>query len=99
MDLEVLNAVTIYEVNGTKYMGPRKVYIKKHPRFLSVVRLSIDGQEYSLASDDLLCAIERAIAQVPARDADSTEADQRHAAGRHPRGVANDDQIVDPRPL
>jgi hypothetical protein len=86
MDLEVLNAVTIYEVNGTKYMGPRQVYLKKHPRFLSFLKLSIDGQEYSLASEDLLYAIERAIAQVPAADAESTV-------------VANDDQIVDPRPL
>jgi len=86
MELEVLNAVTIYEVNGAKYTGPRKVYIKKHPRFLTFVRLSVDGQEYSLASDDLLCAIERAIAQVPAIDAESTVA-------------ANDDQIIDPRSL
>jgi hypothetical protein len=86
MDLEVLNAVTIYEVNGAKYTGPRQVYLKKHPRFLSFVKLSIDGQEYSLASEDLLYAIERAIAQVPAADAESTV-------------VANDDQIVDPRPL
>ena len=86
MELEVLNAVTIYEVNGAKYTGPRRVYIKKHPRFLTLVRLSIDGQEYSLASDDLLCAIERTIAQVPAREAESTVA-------------AEDDQILDPRPL
>jgi hypothetical protein len=86
MELEVLNAVTIYEVNGAKYTGPRKVYIKKHPRFLTFVRLSVDGQEYSLASDDLLCAIDRTIAQVPAREAESTVA-------------AEDEQLLDPRPL
>jgi hypothetical protein len=86
MDVEVLNAVTIYEINGAKYTGPRRVYIKKHPRFLAFVRLCIDGQEYSVASDDLLCAIDRTIAQVPARNAESTV-------------VANDDQILDPRPL
>jgi len=86
MEVEVLNAVTIYEVNGAKYVGPRKVYVRKHPRFLSLVKLSIDGQEYSLASEDLFSAIERAIAQVPATDAESTV-------------VANDDRIVDPRPL
>ena len=86
MELEVLNAATIYEVNGAKYTGPRKVYIKKHPRFLTFVRLCIDGQEYSLASDDLLCAIDRTIAQVPAREAESTVA-------------AEDEQLLDPRPL
>jgi hypothetical protein len=32
MDSEVINSVTIYEIDGTKYTGPRKVYIKAHPR-------------------------------------------------------------------
>jgi hypothetical protein len=82
MGREVLNSVTIYEVNGTKYVGPQQVYIKKHPRFLSFVKLSIGDQEYSIAADSLLIAIERAIALVPARELECTV-------------VANDDQIVD----
>jgi hypothetical protein len=48
MGSEIMNAVTIYEVNGVKYTGEKKVYVTSHPRFLSFVRLHIDNQEYSL---------------------------------------------------
>jgi hypothetical protein len=65
MGSEIMNAVTIYEVNGVKYTGTRKMYVASHPRFLSFVRLCIDNQEYSLGSDDLMRAVDRATGQPP----------------------------------
>jgi len=67
---EITSTVTIYEMNGVKYTGARKIEIKTHPRFLSFVRLRIDNQEYSLASDDLMRAVDRAIGQLPAPEDD-----------------------------
>lgn len=69
--LEVLansgdNTVTIYEIDGLRYAGAQKIEIKPHPRFLSFVRLCIENQEYSLSSDDLMRAIDRAISRPPA---------------------------------
>jgi hypothetical protein len=64
-----INAVTIYEIDGVKYLGPRKILVKNHPRFLSFITLSIGNQVYSLAVDDLVRAIDRAITQ-PAELAD-----------------------------
>jgi len=63
MGSAIMNAVTIYEINGVKYIGATKVYVTSHPRFLSFVRLCIDNQEYSLASDDLMRAVDRATGQ------------------------------------
>jgi hypothetical protein len=54
MGSEIMNAVTIYEMNGIKYTGAQKIYFTPHPRFLSFVRLCIDNQEYSLGADDLM---------------------------------------------
>lgn len=68
MGSEILNAVTIYEVNGVKYTGTKKMYVASHPRFLSFVRLCIDNQEYSLGSDDLMRAVDRATAQPPTQE-------------------------------
>ena len=56
MGSEIMNAVTIYEINGMKYTGPRTINVTSHPRFLSFVRLCIDNQEYSLGADDLMRA-------------------------------------------
>jgi hypothetical protein len=42
MRSEIMDAVTIYEVNGVKYTGQKKVIVS-HPRFLSFVRLCIDN--------------------------------------------------------
>ena len=69
--LEVLansgeNRMTIYEIDGVKYAGARKVEIKSHPWFLGFVRLCVDNHEYSLSSDDLMRAIDRAITRPPA---------------------------------
>ena len=50
--------MTIYEIDGKRYGGPLKIEIKPHPRFLSFVRLCIDDQEYAVASDDLMRAID-----------------------------------------
>ena len=63
MGSEIMNAVTIYEVNGVKYTGAKKVYVTSHPRFVSFVRLCIDNQEYSLGSDDLMRAVDRVSGQ------------------------------------
>jgi len=65
MGSEIMNAVTIYEINGVKYTGARKMYVASHPRFLSFVKLCIDNQEYSLGSDDLMRAVDRATGQPP----------------------------------
>ena len=65
MGSEIMNAVTIYEVNGVRYTGTRKIYVTSHPRFLSFVRLCIDNQEYSLGSDDLMRAVDGATGQPP----------------------------------
>ena len=65
MGSEIMNAVTIYEVNGVKYTGAKKVFVTSHPRFVSFVRLCIDNQEYSLGSDDLMRAVDRATRQPP----------------------------------
>jgi len=54
MGSEIMNAVTIYEMNGIKYTGAQKIYVVPNPRFLSFVKLSIDNQEYSLGADDLM---------------------------------------------
>jgi len=66
MGSEIINAVTIYEVNGRNYTGATKLYVKSHPRFLSFVRLCIDNQEYSLASDELMRAVGNATRQLVA---------------------------------
>ena len=58
-----MNAVTIYEINGMKYTGPRTINVTSHPRFLSFVRLCIDNQEYSLGADDLMRAVDRVSGQ------------------------------------
>jgi|SRR5690348_14901809 hypothetical protein len=63
MGSEIMNAVTIYEINGMKYTGPRTINVTGHPRFLSFVRVCIDNQEYSLGADDLMRAVERASGQ------------------------------------
>src|SRR5207248_8003947 len=63
MGSEIMNAVTIYEINGMKYNGPRTINVTSHPRFLSFVRLCIDNQEYSLGADDLMRAVDRVIGQ------------------------------------
>ena len=55
-----MNAVTIDEVNGLSYTGATKLYVSSHPRFLNFVRLCIDNQEYSVASDELMRAVDRA---------------------------------------
>jgi hypothetical protein len=70
MGSEITNTVTIYEVSGVKYTGGRKIYIKTHPRFLSFVRLCIDNQEYSLASDDLMRAVDGAVGRPPVQEDD-----------------------------
>jgi len=70
MGSEITNTVTIYEVSGVKYTGTRKIYIKTHPRFLSFVRLCIDNQEYSLASDDLMRAVDGAVGRQPVQEED-----------------------------
>jgi hypothetical protein len=70
MGSEITNTVTIYEVSGVKYTGARKIYIKTHPRFLSFVRLCIDNQEYSLASDDLMRAVDGALSRQPVQEDD-----------------------------
>src|SRR5579872_3466093 len=57
MRSEIMNAVTIYEINGMKYTGHQTVNVISHPRFLSFVRLRINNQEYSLASDELMRAV------------------------------------------
>ena len=57
--------MTIYEIDGLRYAGPKKIEIKPHPRFLSFVKLCVDNQEYSLSSDDLMRAIDGAITRVP----------------------------------
>jgi hypothetical protein len=71
MRSEIIDTVTIYEINGVKYIGPQKIDIKSHPRFVSFVKLCIDNHEYSIGSDDLMRAIDRAARHVPASD-DST---------------------------
>ena len=63
MAAEIMNAVTIYEINGITYNGPRTINVTSHPRFLSFVRLCIDNQEYSLGADDLMRAVDRVIGQ------------------------------------
>jgi len=63
MGSEIMNAVTIYEINGMKYTGPRTINVTSHPRFLSFVRLRIDNQEYSLGADDLMRAVDRVTGQ------------------------------------
>jgi len=71
MGSEIINAVTIYEMNGIKYTGAQKIYITSHPRFLSFVKLSIDNQEYSLGGDDLMRAVDYAMGRpvLPADEA------------------------------
>lgn len=61
-----VNTVTIYEINGVKYTGQRKIEIRPHERFLSFVRLRVDRQEYSVASDDLMRAVDRSVSRLPA---------------------------------
>jgi|SRR2546423_14936577 hypothetical protein len=61
MGSEIMNAVTIYEINGMKYTGPRTINVTSHPRFLSFVRLCIDNQAYLVGSDDLMRAVDSAI--------------------------------------
>lgn len=68
MRSEIIEAVTIYEINGVKYTGRKTIDIKSHPRLLSFVKLRIDGQEYSLGSDDLMRAVDRAARKLPAAD-------------------------------
>lgn len=63
MKSETMNPVTIYEMNGIKHIGPQKIYIASHPRFLSFVRLCIDDREYSLSSDDLMRAVDCAVSR------------------------------------
>jgi|GraSoiStandDraft_44_1057316.scaffolds.fasta_scaffold107728_1 hypothetical protein len=63
MGSEIMNAVTIYEINGMKYNGPRTINVTSHPRFLNFVRLCIDNREYSLGADDLMRAVDRVIGQ------------------------------------
>jgi len=63
MGSEIMNAVTIYEINGMKYTGRRTINVTSHPRFLSFVKLCIDNQEYSLGADDLMRAVDRATGQ------------------------------------
>lgn len=75
MGSEIMNAVTIYEVNGLNYTGATKLYVTSHPRFLSFVRLCIDNQEYSLASDELMRAVDRATGRL------STPEDETLAGG------------------
>jgi|SRR5581483_3743968 len=58
MGSEIMNSVTIYEMNGIKYTGAQKIHIASHPRFLSFVKLSIDNHEYSLGADDLMRAVD-----------------------------------------
>ena len=70
MRSEIMDTITIYEINGLQYTGPRKIDIKSHPRFLSFVTLCIDNQEYSIACDDLMRALERSTRQVPTPDDD-----------------------------
>jgi len=65
MNSEITNTVTIYEINGVKYTGALKIHIKSHPRFLSFVRLCIDNHEYSIASDDLMRAVDGAVGRQP----------------------------------
>ena len=71
MGLEIMNAVTIYEMNGIKYAGAQKIYVTSHPRFLSFVRLCIDNQEYSLGADDLMRAVDYVVGRpvLPADEA------------------------------
>ena len=64
MRSEVVDTVTIYEINGLRYTGAEKIDIKSHPRFMNFVRLSIDNHEYSLAADDLMRAVGHALGQV-----------------------------------
>ena len=71
MRSEIIDTVTIYEINGVKYIGPQKIDIKSHPRFVSFVKLCIDNHEYSIGCDDLMRAVDRAAGHVPASD-DST---------------------------
>src|SRR5689334_10493750 len=73
MGFEIMNAVTIYEINGVKYTGPRTINVTSHPRFLSFVRLCIDNQEYSLGSDDLMRAVDRVNGQPLTEDQTSVE--------------------------
>jgi len=57
--------MTIYEIDGKRYGGPLKIEIKPHPRFLGFVRLCIDDQEYAVASDDLMRAIDGVLTRLP----------------------------------
>jgi len=68
MGSDIMTAVTIYEINGVKYTGPRTINVTSHPCFLSFVRLCIDGQEYSLGSDDLMRAVYRVNGQPLTED-------------------------------
>jgi hypothetical protein len=70
---EIMNAVTIYEMDGLKYTGAQKIYVKTHPRFLSFIRLCIDNHEYSLGLDDLVRAIDGATGQPPALEDEGLE--------------------------
>jgi len=60
-----MNTVTIYEIDGVKYTGGQKIEIKSHQRFVSFVTLCVDDREYSIGSDDLMRAIDRAIGHLP----------------------------------
>lgn len=71
MSSEVVDTVTIYEMNGFRYTGAQKIEVKSHPRFINFVRLSIDKHEYSLAADDLMRAIDHAIGQVQLAEDDA----------------------------
>jgi len=68
MRSEILDTATIYEINGVRQTGALKINFKSHPRFLSFVKLCINGQEYSLGSDDLIRAIERVACRTPGQD-------------------------------
>jgi hypothetical protein len=71
MGSEITNTVTIYEISGVKYTGALKIHIKSHPRFLNFVRLCIDNHEYSVASIELIGAVDGAVGRLlaPAEDA------------------------------
>jgi len=64
MGSEIMNAVTIYEINGMKYSGPRTINVTTRPRFLNFVRPRVDNQEYSIGADDLMRAVDRVSGQL-----------------------------------
>ena len=81
MGSEIMNAVTIYEINGMKYNGPRTINVTSHPRFLNFVRLCIDNREYSLGADDLMRAVDRVIGQPLAPEHSHSRAVDRGGSG------------------